>query len=281
MTPVNGGPLSFQGWALVYGVAGFIALGLEITWFRLLGVVLKSTAFTFGTLLGVYLTGLGLGATLASRRVTRSRSPGTTFLLLQCGAALYAGLSTAILMAFIAAGHPIKLVQVSRWIRTGRCASDRRSFARCCRSPMPERSLPSHDFVVLYLVLPGLIIGPPTLLMGMSFPYLQKASHADLPRLGRRLGILLATNIAGSALGATLTGWLFLPRLGTASTLKLLVGLGVFLALPLARETPRRRPRATMAAMLSGALVTASVIVAMPDSNTLWARLHTRRPIKF
>lgn len=68
--------LPFRVWALIYGVTGFIALALEITWFRLLGVILKSTAFTFGTLLWVYLSGLGLGAAVAARHVTRSRRPG-------------------------------------------------------------------------------------------------------------------------------------------------------------------------------------------------------------
>lgn len=73
---------SFRTWVLIYGLTGFIALALEITWFRLLDVILKSTTFTFGTLLGVYLSGLGLGAALGARGVAQSRRPGTTFLLL-------------------------------------------------------------------------------------------------------------------------------------------------------------------------------------------------------
>jgi spermidine synthase len=114
--------------------------------------------------------------------------------------------------------------------------------------------------------------------MGMSFPYLQKASHAGLQGLGRRLGILLAANIGGSALSAMLTGWLFLPRLGTAATLKLLVGLGALLALPLARGTWTRHPQTALVALVSGVLVAALVIFAMPDAQTLWARLHTTSP---
>lgn len=114
--------------------------------------------------------------------------------------------------------------------------------------------------------------------MGMSFPYLQKACQVDLPALGRRLGTLLATNIVGSALGAMLTGWLFLPRLGTAATLKLLVGLGALMALPLARGTWPRRSRTAVAALVSGALFTAVVLVAMPNADTLWARMHNTSP---
>jgi hypothetical protein len=46
---------------VLYATTGFLALGLEMMWFRVLGVMIKSTAFTFGTLISFYLAGLGLG----------------------------------------------------------------------------------------------------------------------------------------------------------------------------------------------------------------------------
>ena len=73
--------LPFSSWILVYALTGLIALGFEITWFRLLGVVQKSTAFTFGTVLAVYLAGLGLGGAIGSRFVHRGIAPGRVFLL--------------------------------------------------------------------------------------------------------------------------------------------------------------------------------------------------------
>jgi hypothetical protein len=72
--------LPFSSWILVYALTGLIALGFEITWFRLLGVVQKSTAFTFGTVLAVYLAGLGLGGAIGSRFVHRGIAPGRSFL---------------------------------------------------------------------------------------------------------------------------------------------------------------------------------------------------------
>jgi len=59
--------------------------------------------------------------------------------------------------------------------------------------------------------------------MGASFPFLQRAVHADLDRLGRRVGWLQGANIAGSTLGAGLTGLVLLQVLGTAGTLRLIV----------------------------------------------------------
>lgn len=270
-------PLSFSGWVLVYGLTGFIALAFEITWFRMLGVILKSTSFTFGTLLGVYLAGLGLGAAWAARRVSGSTQPGRIFLRLQCGVALYAALSTVTLVMLVASGHPIKLVRYLAGYEPVDVQATVALLQKALTGDMASLT-PVFDFVILYLVIPALLIGPPTVLMGASFPYLQKASQSDLAGLGRRLGMLLSANVAGSALGAILTGWVFLPRLGTAGTLKGLVALGLLVALPLARGFQPRRPHVRAVAIASAVFVASSALLAMPDAVTLWARLHGALP---
>jgi spermidine synthase len=271
-------PLPFFGWVLAYGMSGFIALALEITWFRLLGVMLKSTAFTFGTLLAVYLCGIGLGAALGARRVERSPWPGRTFLALQCALVLYAGWSIVVLIASLEAGRPIKLVRYLGGyepVDVQATVGLLRSVTSGGRDAAALTQL--YDFIILYIGMPLLLIGPPTVLMGMSFPYLQKASHAALATLGRRIGTLLAANIAGSALGAMLAGWLLVPRLGTATTLKALVALGALFALPLMRGTSPRSPVARL--VPAGILLfAAGAVVALPDGGTLWARLHSSPP---
>jgi spermidine synthase len=79
---------SFSFWMAVYGCSGFVALSYEIVWFRLLGVMVKSTAFTFGTLLGLYLAGLGLGAVVGSVFMSRVRHPRRAFFALQARSAV-------------------------------------------------------------------------------------------------------------------------------------------------------------------------------------------------
>jgi spermidine synthase len=271
------GRLPFWGWACLYGITGFIALALEITWFRLLGVMLKSTAFTFGTLLGVYLSGLGLGAAAAAQRVGESRRPGASFLLMQYCLTLVVAGSVIGLVTLVAAGHPAALVRYlggNESVDIYAAVASLREFSSTDLGTLR----PFWAFVALYLALPALLIGPPTFLMGLSFPYLQKASQVVLARLGRRVGILFASNIAGSMLGAMAAGWLLLPTLGTAGTLKLLVALGGLLALPWALlRWPSRRRRAVGAAAAACGLA-ALGILGMPDGETLWARLHAAAP---
>ena len=55
----------FGLWLALYALSGFVALSLEILWFRLVDVAVKSTAFTFGTVLAIYLLGSAAGSLLA------------------------------------------------------------------------------------------------------------------------------------------------------------------------------------------------------------------------
>jgi MFS family permease len=269
----------FNAWVALYGLTGFIALSLEIAWFRLLGVLQKSTSFTFGTLLAIYLAGLGAGAIAGAQMVGRSRRPGGTFFALQFGGVLYVGFSIAALVASVAAGYPIRLVSflgsyeplnvhdtLSRVLQLGWFHAEALSILR--------------EFAVLYFVVPAVLIGPPTFLMGMSFPYLQKASQWDLPHVGRRLGKLLAANIAGGVLGAIVTGGLLLHWLGTAGTLKALVALGAIVGPLCAIAMWPRGDRRRMHGTVIAATATALVVVAMPSGSWLWARLHATTPAR-
>lgn len=263
----------FGGWLALYALSGFIALSLEIVWFRLLGVILKSTAFTFATLLAVFLCGLGAGALVGSRLAPRSRRPARVFLLAQAAIPLYAALSLALLV--LALGELTLLPQLTRYlgefdpldIGEG-VRSTLRYLARFGEvAPHPQNV--ARRFLSLYLVIPIALVGPPTFLMGMSFPFLQRAVQTDVRVLGRRVGWLQAANIAGSTLGSALTGLLLLDLVGSAWTLRLLVLLGGAFLLLASREVGRSRVLKAAAVA-----VVVAAAAASPAPETLWARLH-------
>ncbi len=261
----------FWVWAAIYGFAGFVALSYEIVWFRLLGVVVKSTAFTFGTLLTLYLAGIGLGAVVGSRRAPRARRPDRTFFLLQAAGGLSAGLLLALfvlladdaraLRGYFAGYEPLSVRDAVHALRT------------LALNVLPGPDAPvivPANFLRLYVLVPLLLVVPPTFLMGCAFPYLQRVVQTDVSRVGRRVGALLLANIVGSMLGTVLTGWLFLGVLGTAATLKLLAALSSVFLFGAVRSAPRERvaPRIGLAAAAT------LLIVAMPGTAQLWARLH-------
>ena len=269
--------LPFHWWALLYALSGFVALALEIAWFRVLGVMLKSTAFTFGTLLALYLSGIGLGAAIGARLVGRSRRPGSTFLVTQYALILYAACALIVMIAMLGAGYPAGLV---RYFGGNEALDLEKGLAVLRTLSLSDAAARAAFFEVLrlYVMVPALLIGPATLAMGFGFPFLQKAAHTDLSRYGRRVGTLLAANIAGSTLGAMAAGWLLMPTLGTAGTLKVLAALAAVLAFPLAALGRQGRARLPLAVGAAAIAVTTVVVARIPDNRLLWSRLHSASP---
>jgi predicted membrane-bound spermidine synthase len=273
----TGGP-TFSNYAQLFAMSGFLALSLEIVWFRLLGVMLKSTALTFGTLLAIYLLGLGAGAAMGSAAAARIRRPAALFVGLQIGASVYAALSVAILIARLQEWRPLLwlplLYSSSESVNVGGAVLQMQAaIAGWFAATTPNASWP-WAFTRLYMLVPGVLILPPTVMMGGSFPLLQKLAQTDLRYIGRRVGILLAANIVGSTLGAFVTGWVLLDRLGTAGTLRLLVGVsGVFAVLGLRWWGPTRRP-IRLSAYAAIAVLIAGTAGAVPGAQRLWAALH-------
>lgn len=246
--------LSFAAWLIIYALSGFVALSLEIVWFRTLGVVvLQSDASTFGYLLAIFLAGLAGGTLLGDLRVVRRWSPAGAFLLLQAAIPAWAGLSMAVLA--YSAGKGEWLQPLWRYLDGTQGVSRSEAGALLV--------------LVRYGLLPALLILPSTLTMGASFAVLQRVTQTDLGRVGRRLGWLQAANIAGSAAGALATGLWLLSWFGTAGTTRVMIACGMVFLGCFWVCAPERRGRAGIAA-----LALSSVIWIVPGNDALWARLH-------
>ena len=87
------GQQPFSLWVVLYALSGFCALALEVIWFRIIDVGVKSTAFTFGSVLCIYLLGLAAGSLAAGRFAPRLTRPLHTFLTIQCLILSYSGLA--------------------------------------------------------------------------------------------------------------------------------------------------------------------------------------------
>ena len=241
----------FGLWLALYALSGFVALSLEILWFRLVEVAVKSTAFTFGTVLGTYLLGSAFGCLAAVKRAARVKNPLATFLLCQC-ALLALAATSVIALARLPPGTPFYSWLVEYWgtyrfFRFGHVSD-----------PVPV--------LHLYVALPLFLFLLPTLLMGFAFPVLQRAVHDELSTSGRKVGALQAANIAGCVLGSLLVGLVALDRLGTAPTFRLLMLAGVAFAAVGFCYCGRR-----FAAAAAGLV---ALMALLPGNEELWRRLH-------
>lgn len=250
-SPSRPSGLKISQWTATYALSGFIALSLEIIWFRVLGIAIKSSAYTFGHLLAIYLAGVGAGALVANTRRFARLAPVPTFFLLQAAVPIIAALCMSLFIGTV--GRVGWLQPLFSYLGS----YDSLGFAGY-RRPM---------FYVLYGVLPVFLVGPATLLMGMSFSMLQRAVQTDVMRLGRRVGWLQAANITGALGGALLTGVVLLDVVGSPGTLQLLAAIGAAFIWWFVRDG-RWRTAAGLA------LVAFVAIVTMPRAGVFWARLH-------
>lgn len=242
---------SFWFWMLLYFSSGLSAIALEIIWFRILDVAVKSTSFTFGTLLATYLSCLALGAIYGSRNIERVQHPLATFLFVQCGIIITSGI--AILLLIYVPSFPGLNWLVEYW-----------------GSPEPKFPTWNNFFpcLVLYFVLPHLLIGYPTFLMGYSFCVLQRGVQRDARVAGYQVGILQAANIAGCILGSMSVGLWALKALGTSNTMRAIVLSGsLFAAVGICRTHQRQR-----------FIVATAVLILVgwffPNNQMFWKRFH-------
>ncbi len=247
------GQRPFALWMVLYGLSGFCALALEILWFRVVDVAVKSTAFTFGTVLSVYLFGLAAGSLIGGRLTAQLERPLRAFLMCQCALLAYAGASLLALV-MLPADWPILDQFVAYW-------------ARYEGFPLGE---PGNweTALALYLVFPVFLYGPPTFLMGLSFAVLQRAVHDDRGTSGRKVGLLQASNIAGNVAGSLAVGLLLLNVLGTSGSFRVLLAFGVVFA-----GIGTVYYGAFSRFGIVGALLLL-LVFAIPDSDALWLRLH-------
>lgn len=248
-------PRPFGLWLALYALSGFCALSLEVLWFRMVDVGVKAMAFTFGTVLCLYLFFSAIGSLAGTRLVLRLKRPLHAFLLCQC---LILGWSaaTALLLAWLPAETPLLRWYLEYWqwydgFKLGQTWNPR-------------------PLVLLYLVWPCFLYAVPTFLMGLSFPILQEAVHDDPKTSGRKVGFLQAANIGGCTAGSLLVGLVLLDRIGTTGTLRALVACGVVFALVGVRYYGVRSAFGLAAPLLAAATL------AVPAPERFWLRLHGR-----
>ena len=242
---------SFGRWLLLYAISGFVSLSLEIIWFRVLDVGAKGGAFAFGTLLAIYLLGLATGTFVAARRAVSIKHPLAVFLLCQIGIVLTTVLAHAALV-WAPGTWPV----ISRLVAYGQLSVG--------------VHLPSTDpgmFFIVFLLMPLVLFGPSTFLMGFGFPVLQRATQSDPSSSGHTVGLLQAANIAGCTLGSLFTGLVLLDRVGTSGVFRTLTLISLVVAL-----FGFQALRETRFAVLAGVLGLTALL--FPSNEHLWYRLH-------
>ena len=178
-------------------VSGVTTMVIEIVFVRILGLVFGVSSYSFTLVLAVFLAGLGLGALFAGLLSRRRRPKAADFGLVQAG--------VAVLTALTLAGTPV-VPRMVAWVRQ-----------------WPD--LTFGEVLLAKTVLAAAFLLPLALVAGLGVPVLIGALADDVTRLGRLVGDAYLVNTAGTVAGSLLTGFVFVPVLGTEGSLRVAFAL--------------------------------------------------------
>jgi spermidine synthase len=191
-----------------FALAGCAALSYEVIWTRALTFFVGNSTYAFSAMLTTFLCGLAVGSVLVARMSDRSGNVLTLLGTLQVGIGIYGLLTIAILGRLF--------YGLDGWWD---------GFSNAYwGAPLGLTFL--KTFVVIL---------PPTLCMGATFPLVAKIVTHGPQTVGRGVGTAYACNTLGAIAGAWISGFVLIPLLGThhslALTALLSVGIGgVFMA---------------------------------------------------
>jgi predicted membrane-bound spermidine synthase len=195
-------------------ITGFVAIGYEIIWFRLVGILVKDSAYAFSSILAVYLIGIAIGSHCVHRASNNyAKMDSYNFF---CTLQFLIG--AIVSMTFVSYFH--LTAYTNRFERLTEL-----SFGTL-RHPGWYFDDGSSVLIGLFrwfdvFVWPLIFVLAPTLLMGASFPVVAALALVHRERQGKTVGIVYFCIILGNTLGGILTGFVLLPFLGSEPSVAL------------------------------------------------------------
>ena len=223
---------------LIAFISGMTSLGYQVTWTRLLASGTGNTTYVFTMILGVFLTGIALGAIIFNLLRSRIGNP-IRFL---AGAQLT--------VAALAFGSLIWLL------------NNPNTF-------VPSRPLDTIGALVGAVLT---VVLPVTVVLGVAFP----AASALLPdgaeRAGTSSGALLAVNTTGAIVGSLVLPFVLMPLVGSPVVVALLALTNAMVGIALAlTASPRGALTAAAGAIIALAIVVVSLLPgALAQPNERW-----------
>jgi len=189
--------------AAAAAASGFVALVYEVAWTRLLALVIGPTTYAFATMVGVFVSGLAIGAAVGTRIVRRTRRADAwlgAMLLVTAAAAPAAAWFTATRLPLLVASQVV---------------SPSAAFGR---------------IVGQQAAIVALLLLPMTFALGAAFPLALGVASPTGAAVGREAARVYAANTVGAIGGALAGGFVLLPALGLQSTFRVAAIVGVMAA---------------------------------------------------
>ena len=183
--------------ALFLLLSGIASLTYQVTWVRLLGHSMGSTSAAISTVLAAFFLGLALGS-YSAEKITRNRiNDLRVYIVLE----LVIGLSGLLLL-------PVLLNLDSLMAQ-----------------------LPAYgSTLTAKFLITMILLALPTLCMGATFPVIAAILIRKSTEIGGGLSALYSINTAGAVLGASLSGFVFIPQWGLDGAIYIAFALNMAIA---------------------------------------------------
>ena len=228
-------------------LTGFISLGYEVLWVRILSTYGLSTSQAFALIVAGFLLGFSIGSFLVSRTIDHRHDLESWF----SGVCILTALSGALVLFLFRKFETLTLLL--------------------------EQSL-SVGYLNASMALAFVVSLIPAVFMGILFPLGLRIYAHDVHRIGAKAGKILFSNTAGCVLGSLLTGFVLIPFAGMWNTTLILVNLSLLIALVLllrVRDVSRAR---WAALLLVGVLAN---LLVFSDSKTFHKEVNGLRVVYY
>jgi spermidine synthase len=246
-------------------ISGFIAIGYEVIWFRLVGVLLKDSIYAFTIMLSVYLAAIALGSLHVYRiaRMIPWKGPRNCYL----------GLNGII--ALSVAGT----VCAFYYLQGNLAGLGLEQLRQTPILPVPPQqwSLLAVGALLLNLLacigVAGFFIAPPAYFMGATFPLLASLAPDAARHPARAVSWVYAAAVFGNLAGALVTGFALLPILGTERTMLVFVLAGLSFFAFVSYQAQRHRDRILYRVVVPAAFAIA-IFAIFPGPSAVIRSLH-------
>jgi spermidine synthase len=185
---------------LCFAVSGFAALAGEVVWSRLLTLHQGTSIYAFSAMLGVMLSGMGVGSFVVGRSIDRWPDSLRTLARLELGLGLAAAFA----------------LHIFNWMGV----------------PNRPDLTSSYEARIAYLLfVPLVLIGPIGFLSGAMFPVAARCYARSQANSGRRISELYAWNTVGCLVGPLVAGFWLIPTFGAGFTASLIASISLVLGL--------------------------------------------------
>jgi len=178
-------------WFFAALVSGFVTIGTQVSWTRVLTMIIGSSTYAFSIVVALFLIGLAIGAWVVARK-DRSSKLRSTIMVVEVLTAL-----SLLLSLFVLNEIPALLINLGLRLHVASW----------------------EGLLALQILSATLLILVPAVLMGMVMPLVLVWAGSEGKRAVARVGRSYAINTVGAIAGAFITGFIFIPKASTRFTL--------------------------------------------------------------